>query len=689
MQDVLNKQRTYALCGSSGTGKTSLAEMILYKTGVTTRMGVIDSGNTVLDYEPEEMKKGGSIQPAYAVYNRDKNRHFLIDIPGDSNFLGEFPYQLIAADAVLYVLDSVDGVKAQDKKIWKDVQEVGLPSMVVINKMDRERADFDQTLSDLINVLGIKSVLLYFPIKKEENFEGVVDVLNKTAYFFKENGEVEAGDIPGEIQGRIDELYEDAIENIAESDEELMEKYLEEGELSIEDIQNGLRQGVVNGEIVPVCAAAALENKGGKQILSAIQNLFPSPLEHKPWKGQDGSERLSSPDESLACFVFKTITTPFGGQLSLLRVLSGVVTSDMQVYNPNKQNKEKLGQLQWIIGKKQEPCKEEIGPGALVAVAKMKNTTTGDTICAEKDSFILDTPQLPPRLLSFALSGASKEDEDKMMVALQKLLEEDKSLHLKHSEDTGDIILSGMGQLHIEIAVEKVRRRNKVEVQLHTPKVPYRETLRGSAEAQGRYKKQTGGRGQFGDCHIKIAPKDRGEGYEFVNQIVGGAIPKQFIPAVDQGIQETARKGVLAGYPVVDFQVNLYDGSYHSVDSSEMAFKIAGSMAFKKAVEKAGVTLLEPIMKMSISVPDEFMGDVIGDISSRRGKVLGYESNKGITEIEALVPMAEVLKYAPDLRAMTGGQGIFTTEFDHYEECPPHIQEKILEESKKLKEEDN
>jgi elongation factor G len=364
----------------------------------------------------------------------------------------------------------------------------------------------------------------------------------------------------------------------------------------------------------------------------------------------------------------------------MLRVLSGVLSSDIQVYNPVKDVKEKLGALQFVVGKKQEPCKEEVGPGAIVAVAKLKSTSTGDTICAEKDSFVLDKPALPPQLLSFALSGASKEDEDKMVAAIQKLLEEDTSLKLEHNEETRDILLSGMGQLHIEIAVEKVRRRNKVEVQLHAPKIPYRETIKGTAEVQGRYKKQTGGRGQFGDCWIKLEAQPRGEGYEFVNQIVGGVIPKTFIPAVDQGIQEAAQKGVLAGYPVVDFKVTLFDGSYHSVDSSEMAFKIAGSMAFKKAAEKTGVTLLEPIMKMTISVPDEYMGDIIGDLSSRRGKVLGYESNQGITEINAQVPMAEILRYAPDLRAMTGGQGVFTMEFDHYAECPSNIQDKILEE---------
>jgi len=687
MRDILEKQRTYALVGSTGTGKTSLAEMIFYNVGVTTRLGTIPNGNTVLDYEPEEIKKGGSIQPAFAVYTWKKNRHFLIDTPGDSNFQGELPYQLVAADGIIYVLDATDGVKPQDKKLWKEVQQFSLPTIVVVNKMDRERADFDKALKGIQDILKAKPMVKYFPIGAEADFKGVVDVLEKKAYFFKEDGKLEIGEIPSDLTDRIEELHEYSIENIAESDEELMEKYLEEGELSPEEITAGLRKGVLMGELIPVCAVSSLQNKGAELLLTMIQDMLPSPLERKPWKGLDDKMRPSSEEEPLACFVFKTITTPFGGLLSMLRVLSGKLSSDMQVYNPEKNAKEKLGQLQFVIGKKMDPCKEEVGPGAIVAVAKLKNTQTGDTICDEKNPFILDKPKLPPQVLSYAISGENKGDEDKMMVAVQKLLEEDTSLKVQHSEETKEILLSGMGQLHIEMAVEKVKRRSKVGVKLKEPKIPYKETIKGKAEAHGRYKKQTGGRGQFGDCWIRLEPLPRGEGYQFENQIVGGVKPKQFIPAVDQGIQEAAKKGVLAGYPVVDFKVELYDGSYHSVDSSELAFKIAGSFAFKEAAEKAGLVLLEPIMKMTITVPEEFMGDIIGDLSSRRGKVLGYESQDGIAEIHAHVPMAEVLKYAPDLRSMTGGQGTFIMEFDHYEECPPNIQEKVLEEVKAQKKE--
>ncbi len=687
MLDKIDQQRTYVLIGCSGTGKTSIGEMILFNTGVTNRMGKIESGNTVLDYEPEEVKKGGSIQASFAVYTWKKARHFLIDTPGDPNFQGELPYQVVASDGIVYVLDAANGVRPQDRKLWRDVSQFKLPTIVVINKMDRERADFDKAIEGLKEILKIKPAVLFYPIGKEDDFKGVVDILKKKALFFKDNSKVETGEIPSDLMDKIEEIYEMTVENIAENDEELMEKYLEGEEIKEEEFLKGLRSAVLKGELCPVLPISATSNKGAIQFLSAIQDLFPSPLERSPWIGIDGKELVPSVDGPMAAFVCKTITTPFGSQLSVLRVLSGVLKSDMQVLNATKDVKEKIGQIQWIIGKNQEPCKEEVGPGAIVCIAKLKSVSTGDTISSEKEKFVLKVPPLQPQLISYAVKAATKEDEDKIMTALQKLLDEDVSLKLQYNEDTKEMLLSGMGQMHIEMAVEKLRRRNKVEVKLQSPKIPYKETIVGTAEAQGKYKKQTGGRGQYGDCWIRISPKKRGEGYEFVNKIVGGVIPKQYIPAVDQGIREAAQKGVLAGFPVIDFKVELYDGSYHSVDSSDLAFKIAGSLAFKKAAEKAGVTLLEPIMKVIISVPDEYMGDIIGDLSSRRGKVLGYETNQGITEIQALVPLAEILQYASDLTSMTGGQGVFTMEFSHYEECPPQVKEKVIAEVQSQKEE--
>ncbi len=682
MREKLEKQRTYALVGHGGCGKTSLAEMLLFQAKVISRLGKIEEGTTCLDYEPEEIKRRGSIQPGFAHFSWQKSDHFLVDIPGDGNFNGDIQYLLKGVDGVVFVLDAIDGVKPLTKKMWMEVEKAHLPALIFINKMDRERANFEQALEGLSSILGIKAVPLFLPIGAEADFKGVVDVLEQKALFFEEDGKVKKGDISAELADQVEELRMGLIEDIAESDEALMEKYLEEGELSKEELLTGLRKGILNRELFPVTVGAALVNKGGNILLDTINWLLPSPLEHAPFEGEDGSERKSSEEEPLAAFVFKTIVDPFTGQLSVMRVLSGKLSSDLTVLNVNKDSKEKLGQLLTFEGKKQVPVKDEVGPGAIVAVAKLKDTSTGDTLCDEKSPFKLKKPEVSPCIISYALAAEKQGEEDKVFASVQKLLDEDITLELTRNEETGDMLLAGMGQLHIETTVEKVKRRYKVGIVLKTPKIPYRETIKGKAEVQGKYKKQTGGRGQYGDCWIRLEPLPRGGGYEFVDAIVGGVIPKQYIPAVDAGIQEAAKKGVLAGYPVVDFKVTLYDGSYHSVDSSEMAFKIAGSMAFKKAVEKCKPVLLEPIMNVTVYIPDEYMGDVIGDISSRRGKVLGSDSQNGITEVKAQVPMAEMLTYAQSLTAMTSGQGTYTMEFDHYEEVPSQIAEKVIAESK-------
>ncbi|MEZ7198402.1 elongation factor G [Pseudodesulfovibrio karagichevae] len=679
----LKTQRTYALVGHGGSGKTTVAEMLLFNSGVVNRLGKVEEGNTVLDFEPEEIKRRGSIQPGFASFKWNKNDHFLIDTPGDSNFAGDLSYSLTAADGVVMVIDAVDGVKPLTRKVWALVQEMGLPSMIVINKMDRDRADFDMAFNGIHDALGARPALLYYPIGSKENFKGVVDMLSGKALMFGADGAVTEGEIPGDIADEVETIRETMIENIAESDEDLMEKYFEEGELAPEDITKGLQAGVASGELVPVVVCSALNCQGGQMILDTVQNLLPGPLVHKPWLGEDGSELASSPDEPLACFVFKTQADPFAGQLTVVRVLAGQLSPDSQLVNTDNGEKERVGQLLLMTGKEQTPVKTPMGPGAIVTLAKLKNTHTGDTL-VEKGEFKLAKPALAPQLITFALAPEEKGDEDKVYAAVAKLLEEDITLTLGRDEESADILLSGMGQNHIEISVEKAKRRYKTAILLKTPKVPYRETFKtGAREIQGRHKKQSGGRGQFGDCWIHVAPRASGEGYEFVDQIVGGSIPRQFIPAVDKGVQETAARGVLAGYPVIDFQVTLYDGSYHNVDSSEMAFKVAGSLAFKKACEKAKMALLEPIMLVTVAVPDSFMGDVIGDLSSRRGKVLGSDSQAGITEVKAHVPMAEMLRYAPDLNSMTGGQGTFFMEFAAYEECPPQETEKVIAANKK------
>jgi elongation factor G len=683
MQDQLQKQRTFALIGHGGTGKTSVAEMLLFAAGSITRLGKIDEGSTVLDYEPEEIKRRGSIQPGFAQLPWKKNLNFLIDTPGDNNFIGDLPYLLQAADNVVLVIDAIDGVKPLTKKIWSEAVKASLPAMVFINKMDRERANFQMAYQGLIDVLGMKPVLLFLPIGSEADFRGLVDVLADKAYAFDENGGLTPIDMPEDLADEVTMTREIAIENIAESSEELMEKYLEEGSLTDEEVATGLRAGIAARMLVPVCVGAAMQNKGAVTLLDTIQNLMTSPLEHEPWLDAEGNERPSSPDAPFAAFVFKTIADPFAGQLSVLRVLSGVLSPDAGVLNATKDEKEKIGQILFLEGKKQTPCKQEVGPGAIVAVAKLKNTATGDTLCTEKAPFILPKPALSPSIISYALAAEEKGEEDKVFAAVQKLLDEDINLHLVRNDETGDMLLTGMGQLHIELAVEKVRRRYKTNILLKTPKIPYRETIKGKAQVQGRHKKQSGGRGQFGDCWIRMEPNARSAGYEFLDEIVGGSIPRNYIPAVDKGVQEAAARGFLAGYPMVDFKVAVYDGSYHNVDSSEMAFKIAGSLAFKKAVEMCNPILLEPIMLAAVFIPDEFMGDVIGDLSSRRGRVLGSDSIGGVTEVKAHVPMAEMMKYAPDLRSMTGGQGTFTMEFAHYEECPPNVAEQVIADSKK------
>ncbi len=688
MSKALDSQRTYALIGTGGCGKTSLAEMLLFQSGVINRLGAIEEGTTTLDYEPEEIKRRGSIQPGFATFLWNKDRHFLMDVPGDTNFTGDLPYLLMGVDAAVLVIDAVDGVRPLTRRIWNAVREAGLPSFVFINKMDRDRAEFDMAFNGLSSVLGMKPVTLYMPVMTDGVFAGVVDILGGKALMFGENGAVTEALIPDAIADEAALLHDTTVENIAESDEELMEKYLEEGSLSEEDLASGLRKGVLNASLVPVVVGSSLENKGGRELLDAIARLFPSPLERPAFLDADGNERASS-DEGPACgFVFKTIADPFSGQLNMVRVISGTISSESTLKNMRTEESERLGTLLYLDGKTQTPCKDVLGPGAIIAVGKLKNTRTGDTLSDDKAPFAVAMPQLAPQLITFALAPKEKGDEDKVYAAVQKLLDEDVTLKLSRDEESGDILLSGMGQLHIETAVERAKRRYKVEILLKTPKVPYRETVRGKVQVQGRHKKQSGGRGQFGDCWIEMEGLPRGSGYVFEDAIVGGAIPRNYIPAIDKGVQESAARGFIAGCPVVDFKVRLYDGSYHTVDSSEMAFKVAGSLAFKKAIESLKPVLLEPIVLLCVSVPDEYMGDVIGDLSSRRGKVLGSDSQVGITEIKAHIPMSEVLRYAPDLRSITGGQGVFTMEFDHYEEAPQPIVDKVIAEHQKAKAEE-
>ena len=686
MSIALEKQRTYALLGTGGSGKTSLAEMLLFQAGIISRLGAVESGNTALDYEPEEIKRRGSIQPGFASFDWEGYRHCLVDMPGDANFSGDLEWMLAAVDGVVLVVDAVDGVRPQMRRMWKSVKAAGLPAIATITKMDRDRANFDHALNSLTSQLHVSPVVLYIPILEHENFVGLVDVFAGKALRFGENGATSEMPIPADLADEASSLRDISIENIAGSDEELMERYLEEGSLSAEDIAQGLRKGVLAGEIVAVLPSAAMLNKGGRRLLNQVNNLLASPLDRKPFLGKDGSELSADPEGPAACVVFRSFSDASSGQVvNMLRVLSGTISSDSALKNMRTGDLERMGSLLYVNGKVQAACKDAMGPGSIVGVAKLKGTRTGDTLCDEKAPFELELPELPPQLMTFALAPKQKGEEDKVYAAVQKLLDEDVTLKLARDEETSDVLLSGMGQLHIEIAVERARRRSKVDILLKTPKVPYRETVRGKVQVQGRHKKQSGGRGQFGDCWIEMEGGQRGSGYVFEDAIVGGVIPRQYIPAIDKGIQESAARGYLAGCPVVDFKVKVYDGSYHPVDSSEMAFKMAGSIAFKNAMAQLKVQLLEPIVQMTVTIPDEFMGDVIGDLSSRRGKVLGSDSQDGLTELKVNVPMSEVLRYAPDLRSMTGGQGVFTMEFDHYEEAPQPVVDKVVAEHQAAK----
>ncbi|MHC1791213.1 elongation factor G [Solidesulfovibrio sp.] len=689
MSENLASQRTYALVGHGGCGKTSVAEMLLFTTGAVARLGKIEEGSTALDYEPEEIKRRGSTQPGLATYLFQKNRHFLLDIPGDGSFNGDLPYLLRAVDGVVFVVDAVDGVKPLTKKLWGEVARLGLPTLFFINKMDRDRADFDLALSGIKEKLGVKTYIQNLPIGSKEAFKGVVNILEGKAYFFDDKGGVTEGPIPGDMVEEVETLHETMIEEVAVSDEQLMERYLEGETIPIEDLLAAVHKATLSGALCPVCCGAALKGMGGTRLLAAIQNYLPGPLESAGGAktiAVEGGEITASETGPVAAFVVKTLFDPFAGQLSIVRVLSGTVATNMELVNPTTGASERVGQILLPLGKETAISKEPAGPGSVIALAKLKDTATGHTLADPKKPVVVPAPVLPPPMISYALAPAEKGDEDKVFAAMSKLLDEDITLSITRDEETGDILLSGMGQTHLETAVEKARRRYKVSPVLKAPKIPYRETVKGKVEVQGRHKKQTGGRGQFGDCWIRMEGQPRGGGYAFVDAIVGGAIPRQYIPAVDKGVQESSARGFLAGYPMVDFKVTLFDGTFHTVDSSEMAFKIAGSIAFKTACEKLKISLLEPIVLVSVSCPDEYMGDIIGDLSSRRGKVLGSDSTGGITEIQAHVPMAEMQEYAKTLSSMTGGQGAFTMAFGHYEECPPPIAEKVVAEGRKKEE---
>jgi elongation factor G len=687
MADMVETLRTIALVGHGDSGKTSLAEIMLYKGGATKRLGRVEDGNTAMDFEPEELKRGITISSGFHQFGWKKHRVNLIDTPGDQNFFSDTRMSMQAADGVILLIDAVEGIKVQAEQAWEFAAEFNQPCLIFINKLDRERSDFDKIFSEAGEIFEPKPIRTQIPIGAEADLNGVVDLITMKACTWDENGKMSVGEIPEALREEAESSKEALVEDIAEADDALLERYLEGESLSDEEVGAALRKGILSRTFAPVLCGSAIKGIGIEPLMDFIVALMPSPADSgsrigvHPDTGAE-VERQPVPDAPFSAYVFKTVADPYAGRLSIFRIVSGTPGGDGNFYNSTEETRERYSQLLRLAGKEQKPL-DDAGPGDIVAVAKLKETTTGDTLCVESDKVRFTCAEPLASVISYAVTAKEKGEEDKVFTSLTKLLEEDPGLKLTRNAETKEILLAGMGQVHIEATLEKLKRKFNVDVQLKIPKVPYRETVKKKVRVQGKHKKQTGGHGQYGDCWIQIEPLPRGEGFEFVDAIVGGVIPRQFIPAVEKGIQEARVKGVLAGYPCVDFKVTLDDGSFHAVDSSEMAFKIAGSLAFKKATEQANPVLLEPIMKVTVITPDEYTGDIMGDLNGKRGRVLGMD-NKGKNQVViANVPMSEFLTYAPDLRSMTGGRGMFTLEFSHYDEVPAHMAEKIIEEAKK------
>jgi len=678
--------RNVALVGHRGSGKTSLAEAILFESGVVNRLGRVEDGSTVCDFEDDEQERGMSIGAAVTSFEHDGRKVNMIDTPGESSFIADTLAALRIVDAAVLVVNGVMGVEVHTERLWRRADEEGLARLVFVNMLDRERADFFRSLDSLKSAFGQHVVATEIPIGSEHEMRGVIDLIDMTAFEYEgeERGNAKQVEIPDELRAQAEEYREKLMDEVAENSDELMERYLEGEEISHDEIVAALKKGVTEGHLFPVTCGVATRNLGTNRLLEALVEDVPSPAMRGAVAALDADgERVEiEPDESgdLIAYVFKTTADPYTGRINMLRVYAGELKSDSHVQNAVQRSKERIGQLAAPEGKEMTPI-DELGPGDIGAVAKLRETRAGDVL-AGKDTAIRFPPlALPAPVMAFAYEPKSKGDEEKAASAVRRLTEEDPTLDVHRDPETGEQIIAGLSQIHVEVIVDRMKRRFGAEIELHPPRVPYLETIRKPAKAHGRYKKQTGGRGQFGDCRIEIEPVETGEGFDFVNAIKGGVIPGGFIPAVEKGIVEAMAGGVLAGYPMKDVRVRLFDGQHHSVDSSEMAFKIAGSMAFKQAVAEADAYLLEPIMQMTIAVPEDVVGDVIGDLNSRRGRPLGMEPKGSATEIKAEVPMAEVLDYAPDLRAITGGRGDYTMEFLRYEEVPGHIAQKVVAEA--------
>ncbi len=677
--------RNIALVGHGSCGKTSLTAAFLFVSGVTPRLTKVDKGNTVTDYEPEEIDRKISINTAPCFLEWKGCRLNLLDTPGYHNFLWDTKAGLRAVDAAAILVCGVAGVEVGTEKVWAMLEELDYPRIFIINKLDRENAHFDRTLQAIHQFFGRKAVPIHMPIGEEKEFSGIIDLIRRRAFYFSkdESGQFEEKEVPASLEPEVEKRREQLIEMIAENDEALMEKYFEKGELSEEEIKAGLKKAVRDRQVYPVLACSALLNIGSQPILDAMVDLLPSPLERQPLRIlRESGEGTLQPalDGPFAALVFKTISDPYTGRISIMRVFSGKVNPDVTVLNSTKETEEKLGGLFFLQGKEQIPA-GQAKAGDIVATAKLKATVTGDTLTARGSEIRFPAIKFPEPSISFAIEPKTRADEDRISQATHRITEEDPTVRIERDAETGQLLISGNGQLHVEITTEKLKKRYNVDVILKPPKIPYRETIKGRSDVQGKYKKQTGGRGQYGDVKIKMEPLARGSDFEFEDKIFGGAIPKNYIPAIEKGIQEARKKGVLAGYPTVDFRVTLYDGSYHEVDSSDLAFKIAASMAFKKGAKEAKPTLLEPIMNVEVYTPEAYLGDIMGNLNGRRGRLQGVEQKGNMRIIKAQVPMAEMLDFEPTLTSITGGRGSFLMEFSHYEEVPAQIQQKIIAEA--------
>jgi elongation factor G len=680
------KIRNVAVVGHGGSGKTSLVESILHSIGATTRLGKVDDGTSILDTDPEEQKRHITINMAIASFTHEGTKINLIDTPGYADFAGDQHAGLRVADAAIVFVDASAGVQVGTQTVWSELEKTETPRLVVVGRLDRENADFDEVLGQLREAYGIRVVPLHVPVGAHQELKATIDLLHGQVLKGPRDPVADlpsdgAGLAPGEVE-RVGQYRQQLVEAIVETDEDLLTRYLDGKELAYDELRDALHAAVREGKVIPVVAASAHKHVGFAALLNTIREMLPSPAEAGSVIGRSPSgdeiARKPDPGDKLSAFVFKTLADPFVGKLSYVRVYSGTLHHNAHVYDAAKKETERVGQIFFLRGKEQEPT-DTVGAGDICAIPKLTATTTNATLC-DKDAVILYDPiDFPPPSFAVAIEPSSKADLDKLATALHKLTDEDPTIHVRREDATHETLLSAIGESAVEVAVHHLKNKFGVQVDMRTPRVPYRESIRAKAQAQGRYKRQTGGHGQFGDVFLEIEPQPAGSGVVFATRIVGGSVPRNFWPAVEKGVREAAERGVIAGYPLSDFKAVLYDGSFHAVDSSEMSFKIAGSLALQNCVKEAQPFLLEPVMSLEVLVPEEQMGDVLADLNSRRGRVLGMESTgAGHQRIRAHVPMAETFRYATDLRSMTGGRGTFSAELLGYEECPSHIAQKVI-----------